>query len=43
MFLKTFTKHYDLHLLPAAHSKILLGNLIWKPFWGKPTLQSYLR
>jgi len=38
MFLKTFTKHYDLHLLPAAHSRILLGNLIWKPFWGKPTL-----
>lgn len=38
MFLRTFTKHYDLHLLPAAHSGIRLGNLVWKPFWGHPKL-----
>ena len=38
MFLKAFTKHYDLHLLPAAHSGIRLGNMVWKPFWGRPKL-----
>lgn len=38
MFLKAFTKHYGLHLLPAAHSSIQLGNLVWNPFWGSPKL-----
>ncbi len=38
MFLKAFTKQYDLHLLPASHTGIVLGNLVWKPFWGKPKL-----
>jgi hypothetical protein len=38
MFLRAFTKQYDLHLLPAAHSGIRLGNLVWKPFWGLPKL-----
>lgn len=36
MFLKAFTKYYDLHLLPAAHAGIRLGNLVWKPFFGQP-------
>lgn len=38
MFLKAFTKQYDLHLLPASHTGIVLGNLVWKPFWGQPKL-----
>lgn len=38
MFLKAFTQQYDLQLLPAAHSGIRLGNLVWKPFWGHPKL-----
>jgi hypothetical protein len=38
MFLKSFTKQYNLHLLPASHSGIILGNLVWKPFWAKPKL-----
>ena len=24
--------------MPAAHAGILLGNLVWKPFWGAPKL-----
>ena len=38
MLLRTFTKNYNLQLLPAAHTGILLGNLVWKPFLGKPKL-----
>jgi hypothetical protein len=38
MLLRTFTKTYDLQLLPAAHTGILLGNLVWNPFLGKPKL-----
>ena len=38
MYLKPFTKLYNLHLLPVAHTGILLGNLVWKPFWGTPKL-----
>ena len=38
MYLKPFTKLYNLHLLPVAHAGILLGNLVWKPFWGTPKL-----
>ena len=36
MHLKNFTKQYRLHLLPAAHTRIILGNLVWKPFLGSP-------
>ena len=38
MFLRAFTKQYNLQLLPAAHTGIRLGNLVWKPFWGLPKL-----
>jgi len=38
MNFKQFTKLYNLHVLPAAHVGILLGNLVWKPFWGAPKL-----
>jgi len=38
MYFKQFTKLYNLHVLPAAHAGILLGNLVWKPFWGAPKL-----
>jgi len=38
MHLRSFTRQYQLHLLPASHSQILLGNLVWKPFWGIPKM-----
>ena len=38
MFLRAFTKQYNLQLLPAVHTGIRLGNLVWKPFWGLPKL-----
>lgn len=38
LHLTQFTRNYNLHLLPAAHSHISLGNLVWKPFWGQPKL-----
>jgi hypothetical protein len=38
MHLKTFTKNYQLYLLPVSHSGIQLGNLVWKPFWSAPKL-----
>jgi len=38
LHLTQFTRNYNLHLLPASHSSIVLGNLVWKPFWGKPKL-----
>lgn len=38
LHLTQFTRNYNLHLLPAAHSHISLGNLVLKPFWGKPKL-----
>ncbi len=38
MHLRSFTRQYQLHLLPASHSQILLGNLVWKPFWGVPKM-----
>ena len=35
---KAFRKKYDLELIPASHSGILLGNLVWDALlFGKPT------
>jgi hypothetical protein len=33
---KKFRNKYDLELIPAANSNIILGNLVWDPIIGKP-------
>ena len=39
MNLKSFSRYYGLTLLPVSHSQISLGDLLWKPLWGKPKLE----
>lgn len=39
MKLKKFTRYYGLTLLPASHSQIMLGDLVWKTFMGKYKLE----
>ena len=39
MNLNTFSRYYGLALLPVSHSQITLGDLVWKPLWGKPKLE----
>ena len=39
MHLQKFRKTYGLELIPASHAEISLGDLVWKPLWGKPKLE----
>ena len=39
MNLNSFSRYYGLTLLPVSHSQISLGDLVWKPLWGKPKLE----
>lgn len=36
---KAFRKKYNLELIPASHSNILLGNLVWDSLFGKPKFE----
>jgi len=36
MELKQFRNKYDLELIPASHSNIINGNLVWDPLIGTP-------
>ena len=38
MHLRKFRKTYGLDLLPVSHSEISLGDLIWRPKYGRPKL-----
>jgi len=38
MYLRKFRKTYGLDLLPVSHSEISLGDLIWRPKYGRPKL-----
>lgn len=39
MQLQKFRKTYGLELIPASLAEIRLGDLVWKPLWGKPKLE----
>ncbi len=40
MELRKFRNRYDLELIQASHENIILGNLVWDPFFGKPKFTS---
>lgn len=40
MYLKQFTRHYHLHLLPVSNKDIQLADLVWKGRWGKNYLNA---